>query len=176
MCDFLIYKHNLHDNVKVHYGFYKQLTFNNTLEQIYNNMDYLISVHPEYEWNLAGHGLGGGLATLCGYILANKYINKNFTVASFGSPRIGNLQFREAFNKLHNIKHYRVINKNDIITMFPYIGYYHCGYPIHYKNNKWSLLNIDIDYNNIFNSYNPYHHSCTNYINNIEQIISDIDD
>lgn len=85
-------------------------------------------------------------------------------------PRIGNLDFRDAFNKLINITHYRTVNENDLIPSFPYFGFYHCGYTIHYKNNKWTSYNIDTDNNSIFNSYNIKDHLCSKYIDNIEKL------
>jgi len=57
-----------------------------------------------------GHSLGAALATLCG----SRYGDVQ-GVYSFGSPRVGNDDFRKNLN----VKIYRIVNNNDIVPGIP---------------------------------------------------------
>ncbi|KAJ9455409.1 Phospholipase A(1) DAD1 [Diplonema papillatum] len=63
---------------------------------------------------VAGHSLGGAMATLCGYSLRRAVAN-SVEVWTFGSPHVGNAAFARAFDKgMPNC--FRVVNENDAIT------------------------------------------------------------
>ena len=145
------------------------MTYQNILNILYGTIEKNIKLYPDYNWYITGHSLGGALSILAGYLFAKRYNNKNFVIVSLASPRVGNYYFKKDFENLDNLKHYRICNNKDIVTAVPYINYYHCGYTIHYKNNKW--IKLGNDYNdkkyNIFKLYNFYDHSCSKYVINL---------
>jgi triacylglycerol lipase len=78
---------------------------------------------------LTGHSLGAALAT----IAAGRLGDENVIGYTYGSPRVGNSEFREAFRP----KFYRFRNNNDIVTRQPpeFIGYTHIGH-LNYFDRK----------------------------------------
>ena len=136
--DFQILKKNLHDNVYVHTGFWKQLHINKNYEKILGRLTELMETHPNYKIIVTGHSLGAALATLCGYELS-KLLPNQITVVSFASPRVGNLGFREDFDAQENLLHYRVTNNHDVITATPMIYYKHCGTNVHITPEKYEI-------------------------------------
>ena len=67
-----------------------------------------------------GHSLGAALATLA----ADHYAARG--VCTFGSPRVGDLVFANAFNKKLSGKTLRYVNDHDVVTHVPLpIGYGH---------------------------------------------------
>tara|TARA_E500000178_G_C16991863_1_gene741195 strand:- start:1126 stop:1998 length:873 start_codon:yes stop_codon:yes gene_type:complete len=167
--DLMIWKTKLSEGIYVHSGFYKCLFEFNLFNILLNNLNNLMKEYPEYEIIVSGHSLGGALATLCGYLLTNN-LNKNITVISFASPRVGNKKFSEDFNKKIRLRHYRFVNEKDIVTVIPYFYYYHVGNSI--IINKKSILsyeNLDNfkDCSNIFERYNPLDHFIEKYYDNL---------
>jgi hypothetical protein len=68
---------------------------------------------------MTGHSLGAALATLC----ADRYGNVQ-GVYTFGSPRVGNDDFRDQYD----INLYRIVNNDDIVARVPPAGAYrHVG-------------------------------------------------
>ncbi|MFM7365811.1 MAG: lipase family protein [Cuspidothrix sp.] len=100
----------------------------------YNTKAYAGMVHPGFAWLLeeflpdienviknsnakqiclTGHSLGGALATLAAYRLINTFpVNSVYT---FGSPRVGDKDFRSQYK----ITHFRFENRNDIVPHVP---------------------------------------------------------
>lgn len=75
---------------------------------------------------LTGHSLGGALALLTAYEIAETGLNKTpitdtttdtipVTVFSFGSPRIGDAVFKRHFDHTLNLRALRVVNVHDIV-------------------------------------------------------------
>lgn len=62
---------------------------------------------------IAGHSLGGALATLAARRLPAAH--KPFEVATFGQPRVGNAGFGEGYRLRHN----RYVNNHDIVPSVP---------------------------------------------------------
>eukprot|EP00755_Sulcionema_specki_P027506 Sspe_Gene.1801::Locus_598_Transcript_1_1_Confidence_1.000_Length_1037::g.1801::m.1801 len=70
---------------------------------------------------ITGHSLGGGLGTL--YALhARKDLGLDVKLVTFGSPRVGNLEFTQQANTLLP-NHYRWVHQNDAVTRMPFQGY-----------------------------------------------------
>ena len=68
---------------------------------------------------MTGHSLGAALATLC----ASRYGHVQ-AVYNFGSPRVGNEDFKENFD----VNAYRIVNDEDIVARVPPPGHYiHVG-------------------------------------------------
>jgi hypothetical protein len=89
---------------------------------------YLLERHrqaPGLNLWFAGHSLGGALATLAAYRLGNAQ-----GLYTFGSPRVGNDDFANAFSR-KGLKHYRVVHRHDIVAHMPidlpFLDYEHVG-------------------------------------------------
>lgn len=81
---------------------------------------------------ITGHSLGGALATLAAASLVEKYPAIGIEVSgvyTFGSPRVGDGTFREAFNSKLGDRTFRVVNGNDLVPRVPprVAGYKHVG-------------------------------------------------
>jgi len=123
--DILFSKIKLPDGSRVHKGFYRQLE--NEISKLDSCILALLNKYSDYEIIVTGHSLGAALATIYGYLLSNK-IDKNITVISFASPKVGNKKFTKFFSSKTNLKHYRFTNDNDIVPMLPPLfNYYHNG-------------------------------------------------
>lgn len=165
--DLLIIKIHLHDRVYVHRGFYKQLTDNNTFDKMKTYIHTLIALHPDWEWYVSGHSLGGALSTLAGFLLSREYKKQKFTVVSLASPRVGNRDFRDEFNNQSNLRHYRVCNGRDCVTSIPMWNYCHVGKNLYYDNKKseWFDYGFNPPFSYyLYNLWNPYDHSCGLYV------------
>lgn len=139
------------NNIRVHGGFYNQLIGSEIYDDFRSKVLSLISEHPTYEIFITGHSLGGALATLFGYILSD-IIKSNINVISFASPKIGNKQWKLAFNNKINLKHTRIVISSDLIPCFPLINYYHCGNLVKLNNSKF-FLSIDNHYTKVYQKY-----------------------
>jgi hypothetical protein len=100
---------------KVHRG------FKNALDEIWEELfAYLKELERDGRkiW-MTGHSLGAALATLA----ADRY-GEVQGVYTFGSPRVGNLRFKESYSN----RAYRLVNGSDIVTKVPPSGFYvHVG-------------------------------------------------
>jgi hypothetical protein len=164
--DFEVEQICLKNDIMVHSGFYNQLFKTNVYKSISTQLKKLIKIYPDYTIYVTGHSLGGALATLCGYCLSNE-INKNIIVVSFASPRIGNNNWKNAFNKNKNLKHFRVTYNRDIVTAFPTFNYKHVGDNIRIFKNKTDIFlnykdNSLYDFT-ILRCWKPIDHTCESY-------------
>ena len=137
--DLMITKHRLSRNIYVHSGFHSQLHINNNFDKITECVRQLLSQHPDYTLYVTGHSLGAALATLYGYQLS-KIINHNVIIVSFASPRVGNYDFKDDFNRQENLTHYRVTNTRDVITATPRYRYHHVGRNICLYDNSYEIF------------------------------------
>jgi hypothetical protein len=101
----------------VHEGFHEGL--NEVFEAVLKSVSNILTTQKLI---FTGHSLGAGLATICmarmGDVESELY--------TFGSPRVGDKGFSEAFKyQLPNC--YRFRNHNDLVTRIPKIGYHHVG-------------------------------------------------
>ncbi|KAL3675228.1 hypothetical protein R1sor_025176 [Riccia sorocarpa] len=87
----------------------------------------LVEKYADEEMSITclGHSLGGALATYCAYQIAEDEFNITpsgttipVTAFVFGSPRVGNIAFRERFETL-GVKVLRIVVKQDIVNCFP---------------------------------------------------------
>jgi len=103
---------------------------------------------------ITGHSLGAALATLA----ADRYGNVQ-GLYTYGSPRVGDQDFRKDFN----VNTYRFVNNSDIVTKVPPPGMYcHVGELkyidsegiIHDNTNRWERWSDEIQgkFNNVFNA------------------------
>ncbi len=108
--------------------------------------------YRKHVW-ITGHSLGAALATLqTSYMLKaidakaqygnDSGINKNWLLRglyTFGSPRVGNAQYRSEFQKAsdhYKLKVVRFRNRADVVTRVPKIHFNHVGSLAYFDPNK----------------------------------------
>jgi triacylglycerol lipase len=69
---------------------------------------------------IAGHSLGGALATLAASDLAPARGFPEATVYTFASPRVGDRVFAEAYNRMFTDRSFRIANTCDLIASMPF--------------------------------------------------------
>lgn len=143
--DFQISKRLLHDNIKVHCGFYNQLHDTSVCGRMINRVKTILATYPGYHLYITGHSLGGALCTLFGYLLSHE-IDNHVTVVSFASPRVGNSYWKESFENKSNLSHYRITNNRDIITATPSYNYRHVGTDIHIYDDSYKVASTNVAY------------------------------
>lgn len=137
--DLQIHKHHLKDEIWVHSGFYKQLYENGVYDKILASVKQILNEHPDFSLYVTGHSLGAALATLCGFMFSQELKNQ-ITVVSFASPRVGDVEWKNAFEKQDNLVHYRIANDRDIVTAFPMYKYHHVGKTVRLFENSYSIF------------------------------------
>lgn len=68
---------------------------------------------------IAGHSLGGALATIAAPDIESRLKRKVRGLYTFGSPRIGDVAFVEAFNRRFASKSFRIVNTEDLVGSIP---------------------------------------------------------
>ncbi len=102
---------------EVHAGFKHAL--DEVWDEIKATLDSLSKESPNKTLWFTGHSLGAALATLA----ANRYPGQQ-GLYTFGSPRVGNLEYANDFQEMA----YRIVNQNDIVTTIPPMGLFkHVG-------------------------------------------------
>ncbi len=108
-------------DIGVHEGFLSeyQLFHDEVLEYV--------NRYPDKDIYVAGHSLGGALATLGSFDIA-AHTGRHVTTITFGGPRVGTAEFRAAFEEL-GINMYRVVMDADPVARVPgfFIPYEHVG-------------------------------------------------
>lgn len=94
-----------------------------------------------------GHSLGGALATIGCYNLSTFLTEVKLGIITFGAPRVGNIEFRNVFNKLNLTVNIRVTYDNDPIPTVPLKSdhYMHCG--TEYNFNSHFVYEYITDFN-----------------------------
>ncbi len=96
----------------VHWGFLRQ--FRSLQTQIEKDIESFKGT----QIIITGHSLGGAQCSLAGLAFACKYPLDSFSCYTYGSPRVGDITFRNIFNKtIHD--HKRFVNEDDPVTMIP---------------------------------------------------------
>ena len=172
--DLQFFKRKLHDNVYVHKGFWNQLHINNNYEKIKNIVNELLSIeeNKDFEVIVTGHSLGAALSTLFGYEYSRE-ISQKITVVSFASPRVGDKEWRKAFDAQGNLEHYRVSNNKDVVTAAPMFWYQHVGINIHLSESKTEIFK-NYSYNtwwkySLFNCFSVGDHDIDLYYQNLKK-------
>ncbi|EFJ30344.1 hypothetical protein SELMODRAFT_89846 [Selaginella moellendorffii] len=97
-------------------------------DQIVSTLRGLIDANRDEELSItvAGHSLGGALATLCAYDIVNESVNaapngKMIPVTAFviGGPQVGNYAFKVAAEGLQSLRVLTVVNPLDVVTKLP---------------------------------------------------------
>lgn len=139
-----------YDNIKVHNGFLNQYLI--IKNKLFDNIDYIIKNNNIGEISLSGHSSGGAIANIASIDFCKKYNDIQIKCVTFGSPKVGNEDFVNEYNKYVKDS-YRIVNKNDIIEHFPLpVIYKHIHEPIYLEENKRFKIN------NIYNIYQYFKH------------------
>ena len=108
---------------RVHRGFHS------AMDSVWNQVQAAVDeLGADKKIFICGHSLGAALAQLAAHRLALE----SYSVAAvyvYGSPRIGNPEFRDAYNELLEDKTFLHINNRDIVTQIPprILGFRHLG-------------------------------------------------
>lgn len=125
---------------KVHKGF--ESAFLEIWEDIQSTIKEFRGESDKQSIWLTGHSLGGALATLAGMYLHIKDIKVN-GLYSFGSPKIGNQNFVDKFDKIFKDKYFRFVNNNDGVVLVPFSSYEHAGTFLYFDTK--GNLHTDLD-------------------------------
>ena len=111
---------------QVHSGFLE------ALDAVWNDVEN--AVQDSRDLYIAGHSLGGALATLA----AARFGAAADGLYTFGSPRTGDPEFTRQFNKIH--RSYRFVNNNDVVPRIPIRNYSHIDSLRHFthKGTMWT--------------------------------------
>ncbi|KAF3773724.1 Phospholipase A1-Igamma1, partial [Nymphaea thermarum] len=109
------------DTSKCHYCKYS------AREQILAEVKRLVDLYQDEELSITitGHSLGGALALISAYDIAEKGLNVRpdgrkipITLFTYGGPRVGNMKFKERCEKL-GVKVLRSVNIHDVVPQVP---------------------------------------------------------
>ena len=132
--DLKSYKTKFQDICYTHDGF---------KDEVEKNSKWAIKVAQDNSMNtkvisVCGHSLGGAMAHLFALYIEHELSNscKLFT---YGSPRVGGLSFKKAWNSC-NIEAHRFRNNNDVVPGVPFyiMNYMHVG-KLHYINHYGNI-------------------------------------
>ena len=129
--------------------------FANRFEELLSTIKNMIQQHPDYTLYATGHSMGGNLATLFSFFAiaqCKEWVVPRFHCITFGSPRMGNGAFFQAFRRLEaqgRISLLRIVNHEDIIPTFPDLVsaptwqphhgvYHHVGIEVRCFSTLWS--------------------------------------
>ena len=135
-------------NVGVDKGFYEQIMYNYKL--ILNCLNELKKIYNTNKLILSGHSSGAATATLLAFNLEldSYHTFKIYSLITFGSPRIGNLNFVKKFKK-YNLNSYRVTHYYDIVPHLPQesLGYNHIPQEVWYDEDNIFYKLCNDEYN-----------------------------
>lgn len=144
------YKESSNKNIKVHYGF---------IEAYQSVRDAVLKGAKETKLKkviCTGHSLGGALATLAALDIQFNCPDKEVSCYTYGSPKVGNRDFAESYNKrVPNT--FRFVNGIDAVPQIPPIAYEHVGKELKLQSKEAGQLK------NAMEDHFPY-----NYIKKIQ--------
>lgn len=151
-----------YNNIKVHNGFLNQYLI--IKNKLFDNIDNIIKNNNIGEISLSGHSSGGAIANIASIDFCKKYNDIQIKCVTFGSPKVGNENFVDEYNKYVKDS-YRIVNKNDIIEHLPLpIIYKHIHEPIYLEENK--RFKKHDNFLNVY-QYFKHKHNMITYIRNL---------
>jgi len=144
----------------IHNGFHDYLFYESTstkegedvqikYEVIINQVVEVLNNNPGFKLYVTGHSLGGALSNLFAFMASSRHdIPKPVTCVSVASPYVGDRRYRAAFRlseRKGNLRHLRVANKKDIVTLLPFISiklspYKHTGVELKLNRDRHQLI------------------------------------
>lgn len=115
---------------RVHEGFHQSYFSSGVGHEIEDVLAKVCAKHPDFDVFLTGHSLGGALAILCAYRVAHYVKLPSQTQVfciTFGSPRVGDPEFKEALMQAPGVHVYRFVHGRDLVPRMPTINYAHPG-------------------------------------------------
>ncbi|KAG8386996.1 hypothetical protein BUALT_Bualt03G0206600 [Buddleja alternifolia] len=148
------------DNANVHEGFLSMYTssdpesrFNKTSarDQVISEVKRQVEQYKNetISITITGHSLGAALSTLnAADIVANDYNKPKdqpkkqcpVTVFNFGSPRVGDSNFKDILQSMKDLRVLSVHNVPDIVTRLPPVGYSNVGVELHVDSSDSPFL------------------------------------
>ncbi|KAI9204142.1 Alpha/Beta hydrolase protein [Polychytrium aggregatum] len=136
--------------VKVHDGFL--VTYRSSQAIMISQITDVLCKHPGASLVIVGHSLGAALATfviLDGFgdpskVSASQFLKSRIdpshvTVYTFGSPRVGNLAFRNLVESF-GVRFYRSVNYNDVVPHLPPESLQY----VHVRTEYWINANFEL--------------------------------
>ena len=97
-------------------GFAARATRDGALARIVAAARNFVEAHGEADVYAIGHSLGAAVASVVAAALAAELLAARVTLATFGSPRVGDLAFARHCASLANLRSWRVQNELDPVT------------------------------------------------------------
>jgi hypothetical protein len=115
------YNYLYRNQIRLSSGYQKEIS---EMDVILGKLQELFGTYFDYKLYVTGHSLGAALSTLFSFHAAhvNSIPNKPVINISFGSPYVGNWEFRKNFQELEKqgkLRHLRVSNEGDWVPLFP---------------------------------------------------------
>ena len=122
-----------HPTAKVHSGFW------NAYLSIRNEILNIVEFAPRLF--ITGQSLGGALSTLASLDILEEYPNLDIYTVTFGSPRVGNLDYVYLYSSIVE-NSYRVTHGKDPVVHLPpeFLGFVHVPFEIYYPNNTMNYI------------------------------------
>ena len=133
------------EDILVHNGFQRTLDYGDKTTEI-RSLDAIFDCLEEHnlldrEFVIAGHSLGGALATLFAVKLRSlkpKVVSNHLShIITFGAPSVGFQKFKDFYGELAD-KTTRVINNADGVPFTPPVFYQHVGNEVWLNKDKLS--------------------------------------
>jgi len=104
---------------------------------VVTHLTNLTTTYPTYKVKIVGQSLGGSQATMTMFLFryTGLFINTEFSVFTYGEPRVGNLAFATYYNAL-NIASARVVHRADFAPHI--VAQYNQSY-VHHGNEVWNV-------------------------------------
>jgi len=157
-----------HNEIEVEKGFYQE--FNSSYHDIKKELPKLINKYNNNKILITGHSAGASMGTLLYFqlIYDNNFDYQLPYLITFGSPRVGNIEFVDRmlnYQKRKDTISYRVTHYYDIVPHVPqeFLDYNHIPNEIWYNqpNSNYKICNdlYGIEDDTCSNSCGPFH--CT---------------
>ncbi|KAJ6632650.1 Lipase [Pseudolycoriella hygida] len=104
--------------IKIHAGF--RIAAESLYPDTVRALRRYLKKYPDFKIVLAGHSLGGAIARIIYYFLADSktFPSSTFELYTYGEPRVGNINFADFMN-CQQITTARVVARADIICHYP---------------------------------------------------------
>ncbi len=117
---------DLCDECHIHHGFWEQWT--SIRDMIISNVEKATGNHPDYRFVVAGHSLGGALATIAAADIRkhSEWFLSKTELFSYGSPRVGDF-LSARFLTEQSRKSFRITARDDVVPRLPWtsLGFMH---------------------------------------------------